>query len=310
MSSKDIYTQNSYSNKKSKNYYVYAYIRSKSSKTAKAGTPYYIGKGKGKRAFGDHKYHNPPKNKKFIIFIETNLSEIGAFALERRLIKWYGRIDNNTGILINKTDGGPWCDGMIISEKNKKALSIRNKNTRCGKNNPMFGKIPWNKGKTKNDDITLKKIGEKISKTVLARNSSKGENNAFYNKTHSEESKLIMKNAANTPERKYKAKISGIKKSLSYLIIFKQNDEAYIMFFCGFCRVIGFNPENVRYGYNKCLLEGYSKIKGWELLSTPIDNKNMTDHELLYYSGYNGFVPYDESDWNFTSGKPVINEKD
>lgn len=32
-------------------YYVYAYIRSKDSDTAKAGTPYYIGKGKHKRAF-------------------------------------------------------------------------------------------------------------------------------------------------------------------------------------------------------------------------------------------------------------------
>lgn len=77
-------------------YYVYAYIRSKDSVTAKAGTPYYIGKGKGLRAYDDHYTHKPPSNKKFIIFLETNLSEIGSLALERRYIRWYGRKDNGT----------------------------------------------------------------------------------------------------------------------------------------------------------------------------------------------------------------------
>ena len=58
--------QNSYSNKESENYYVYAYIRSKNTIVGKAGSPYYIGKGKGKRAFGNNGYHKPPKNKDFI----------------------------------------------------------------------------------------------------------------------------------------------------------------------------------------------------------------------------------------------------
>ena len=38
--------------------------------------------------------------------MESNLSELGALALERRYIKWYGRIDLNTGTLRNKTSGG------------------------------------------------------------------------------------------------------------------------------------------------------------------------------------------------------------
>jgi hypothetical protein len=57
-------------------YYVYAYIRSKDSETAKAGTPYYIGKGKGNRAFVKHGAVKTPKDRSKIIFLETNLTEI------------------------------------------------------------------------------------------------------------------------------------------------------------------------------------------------------------------------------------------
>ena len=89
-------------------FYVYAYIRNKDSQTAKAGTPYYIGKGCGNRAWKHCKNDSihPPIDSTKIIILENNLTELGAFALERRLIKWWGRIDNNTGILRNKTDGG------------------------------------------------------------------------------------------------------------------------------------------------------------------------------------------------------------
>lgn len=90
------------------NYYTYAYLR-------KDGTPYYIGKGKGKRYLQRHHINIPP-NKLLIVFLEKNLTEIGALALERRYIRWYGRKDLGTGILHNKTDGG---DGASFpGEKN------------------------------------------------------------------------------------------------------------------------------------------------------------------------------------------------
>lgn len=88
-----------------KGYYIYAYIRNKDSDNGSAGTPYYIGKGKKYRAWEKHSCPIP-KDKKYIIILEQNLTEVGALALERRLIKWYGRLDNRTGILHNKTDGG------------------------------------------------------------------------------------------------------------------------------------------------------------------------------------------------------------
>lgn len=138
-------------------YYVYAYLREKD------GTPYYIGKGKGKRAYS--KCHNVsiPKYKSLIVIMESNLTEVGALALERRLIQWYGRKNLGTGILRNRTEGGDGTSGRIINDKLKKAISLsktewHKNNDISGSNNPMYGRTHSEKVK-KDSKIRAEKHG-------------------------------------------------------------------------------------------------------------------------------------------------------
>jgi hypothetical protein len=114
-------------------YYVYQYIR-------EDGTPYYIGKGCGFRAYTKRPYK--PNDKSRIEIIKDNLSENEAFNLEIELIRKYGRQDLGTGILKNKTDGG---------EGGTKSLETRIKLSESAK-----GRIPWNKGLNKSDPRVLK----------------------------------------------------------------------------------------------------------------------------------------------------------
>lgn len=104
-------------------YYVYMYLREDS-------TPYYVGKGKGNRYKEKHTVSIPSFDR--IVIVKDSLTDQEAIALEKELIKFYGRKDIGTGILRNLTDGG---EGSNPGPESRKRMSIAKQNY-----------VPWNKG--------------------------------------------------------------------------------------------------------------------------------------------------------------------
>ena len=119
-------------------YYTYAYLREDS-------TPYYIGKGKGRRANKPHLRGSidirPSKDK--IIYLKRNLTEQEAIKHEVYMIAVFGRKDNRTGILRNLTDGGEGPGtGRKFTKKTREKISKAKK-----------GKVSYSKKYAIIDDV-------------------------------------------------------------------------------------------------------------------------------------------------------------
>lgn len=161
-------------------YYIYAYLRVD-------GSPYYIGKGKDRRAWykGKSDTISKPNDKNLIVIMESNLTEIGSLALERFYIRWYGRKDLGTGILRNMTDGGDGVSGPrndLHKEKIRMSLKGRKlseetkrKISESRKGQPANFKHHTPESKRKLSEIGKTKVGEL---------------NNFYGRSHTDQSKL------------------------------------------------------------------------------------------------------------------------
>ena len=155
-------------------YYVYQYLRTD-------GTPYYIGKGKNRRAYVKQRVIPLPADKLLIQFIAHKLSETEAFILEAKLIKYYGRKDLGTGILQNKSDGGEgarkpykkvaWNKGLKQSSEHNAKISLsmkqykRTEEHQQNLNQSLKGRAPSFLGKHHTEE-TKRKLSELNKKKV------------------------------------------------------------------------------------------------------------------------------------------------
>jgi hypothetical protein len=207
-----------------KDYYVYAYLRTHTSNIAAEGTPYYIGKGSGNRAWSKGiREIRPPNNYNYIVIMESDLTLTGALAIERRMIKWYGRIDIGTGILRNKTDGG---DGASFpKELNPMYGKIRTEwgKKYSGENHPMFGKKhsdeqkrKWSLERQGKNNPNFGNLWSDDQKQNLSRKVS-GKNSSRYGKKNTAESNLknsLAHSGKNNPMYGKKLSPESITKGL------------------------------------------------------------------------------------------------
>lgn len=180
-------------------FYVYKFLRKTSSINGSAGTPYYIGKGRGKRAYQTWRDIPRPVDRSLIEIICPDLSETDALQIEMLLIHLYGRINLSTGCLRNLTDGGEGAMGYKATPETKALLSRMRK-----------GRVSNRKGSTASEEtrrkMSLAKTGKKMSPEARMNNSrsKKGIPKSTEHRMNLSESKKGKKGTPWTEQQKIK----------------------------------------------------------------------------------------------------------
>ena len=169
------------------NYYTYAYFDDNN-------IPYYIGKGKGKRAW-DKNHSVPVPSTEKIVILKDNLTEEDAFKHEIYLIEILGRKSQGTGILENIHSGGCQPPGFVRhSEETKQKMRNR-----------------------KHSEETKKKIGEKSKGRIFPEDAKLYLSNLYKGRKLSDETKeKLSKSLWGKPKsEETKRKMSEAKKQMS-----------------------------------------------------------------------------------------------
>jgi hypothetical protein len=104
-----------------KDYYVYCYL-------TENRTPYYVGMGRGNRAYRHcNSYDAPVPERNLIIILEDGLTQASAWLREEIFIAIWGRKCDG-GILDNKARGGAgWGGGSPATPERKRKISKANR---------------------------------------------------------------------------------------------------------------------------------------------------------------------------------------
>ena len=168
-------------------YYTYAYLREDK-------TPYYIGKGKGNRAYRRRdKGIKPPQDNSKILILKQNLTEEESFRHEVYMIAVFGRKDLGTGILHNKTNGGDGVSGSVVSDETRRKMSEALKGKPRSKE--IRRKISEShKGKTHSEE-SRRNMSESQKGKTFSEETKRKLSESQKGKNHSEETRRKMSEA-------------------------------------------------------------------------------------------------------------------
>ena len=178
-----------------KRFYTYAYLR-------EDRTPYYIGKGEGRRAYLqlNHKVKTPPKDR--ILILKDKLLENESFNHEEYMIAVLGRKDLGTGILRNRTNGGAGgISGFKHSDETKNKMRKPNTKEHNKKVSEAI-KRKWENGEYDREKLRNMNLGKKRSEETKKKTSMS------LKKYYEENEKIISEEQRNqisqTLKEKYK----------------------------------------------------------------------------------------------------------